>query len=103
MPIDKIREMLAEQLGVAGASPEVQAAVIDEIGGLALQRLTMLMYAQLSETDKGAFEVLSEKKDASGMQRFITEKIPNLQQLTQEAIQTEIKAFQEFQKSLPQE
>lgn len=103
MPIDKVREMLAERLGVAGASPEIQAVVIDEIGGLALQRLTMLMYAQLSETDRAAFEALTEKNDMPGMQRFITEKVPNLEQLTQEAIQTEITAFQEFQKSLPKE
>ena len=103
MPIDKIQAMLAEQLGVADATPEVQAAVIDEIGGLALQRLTMLMYAQLSEGDRTIFETLSEKHDASGMQDFIKEKVPNLESLTQQAITTEIAAFKEFRDTLPQD
>lgn len=103
MPIEKIQAMLAEQLGVADASPEIQAAVIDEISGLALQRLTMLIYAQLSETDRATFEALNEKHDASGMQTFITEKVPNLNILTQQAIGTEIAAFKEFRNTLPQD
>ena len=103
MPIDKIRETLAEQLGVADATPEVQSAVIDEIGGLALQRLSLLMYTQLTEKDRGVFEALNEKHDASGMQTFIQEKIPNLEQLTQQAIATELAAFKEFKANLPQD
>ncbi len=103
MPIEKIQAMLAEQLGVADASPEIQVAVIDEIGGLALQRLTMLIYAQLSEVDRSAFEALNEKHEASGMQTFIKEKVPNLESLTQQAITTEIAAFKEFRESLPQD
>ena len=103
MPIEKIQGMLAEQLGVGEAPAEVQVAVIDEIGGLALQRLTMLIYAQLAEGDRTEFEALNEKKDTSGMQKFISEKAPNLEQLTTEAVTTEIQAFKEFQKSLPQE
>lgn len=101
MPIETIQKMLAEQLGVGGAPPEVQAAVVDEIGGLALERLTMLIFAQLSEVDRAAFEKLQDSKDSSGMQNLITQKVPNLEQLTSEAIKTEIQAFQEFQKALP--
>ena len=103
MPLDHIQKALAEQLGVIDEDPKVQVAVIEEIGGLALQRLSMLMYAQLSDSDRVVFEALNEKHDASGMQTFIKEKIPNLAQLTQEAIGTEIKAFKEFRDSLPQE
>ena len=104
MPIDQIRDMLARELGGPENVPaEVKNAVIDEIGGLVLQRLAMLMYAQLSEKDRDTFVALQEKKDASGMQAFITQKVPNLAQLTEEALQAEIKAFTEFQKTLPQE
>ena len=101
MPIDQIRNALVEQLGLLDAPPEIQAAVIDEVGGLALQRLSMLIYTQLSETDRQTFDTLNESRDTTGVQKFIVEKVTNLQQLSQQAITTEIKAFQEFQKSLP--
>ena len=82
---------------------DLAAFAVHHVGAdvLALQRLTMLMYSQLSEGDRKTFEALNDKKDTSGMQQFIKEKVPNLEQLTQEAITTEINAFKEFRDSLP--
>lgn len=103
MPIDQIHAALAAQLGIAEATPEVQAAVIDEVGAAALQRLSMLMYAQLNDVDREAFDALNENKDTTAIQTFIKEKFPNLEQLTQQAVTTEVQAFSEFVKSLPAE
>lgn len=103
MPIDHIYAALAAQLGIAEATPEVQAAVIDEVGSAALQRLSMLMYAQLGDVDREAFDALNESKDTAAMQTFIKEKFPNIEQLTQQAVTTEVQAFSEFVKSLPAE
>jgi len=103
MPLEQLQHMLSEKLSVTNESPETQALVIEQLGALSLQRLTLLIFEQLSEGDREAFSDLSEKNDTSGMQQFLKEKVPNLEQLSADAVSIELKAFEEFRNQLPAE
>ncbi len=88
-----IRTLLIEELDLADLAPEQADEIVARVGEQIMQRVIISVLDQLSEEDKNTFKELSESKNAEDMQKFLAEKIPNLNELIQTETQTRIEAL----------
>lgn len=97
---DAIRNMLVSQLGLSDLPADMQEKVISQFGENVLKRVTVAVLEKLPEEKRDEFARLTEAEDATKMQAFLKENIPDLDAVVGEEARKELEEFNGFRDSL---
>lgn len=87
------REDLIEKMNLGGVPTDVQNQIIAQFGENVLKAVTLEIMSQLSESAVKIFEKLVNENNQKEMEKFLSEKIPNLDQLIKEKTDVQIESI----------
>jgi len=91
IPIEE--ESIINILGIASLPDDRKAAIIDQTTELVQKRLLLRILDSLSEQDRTGFESLLSNENQEAIDKFLSDKVPNLSQWLEEEVN---KIKQEF-------
>ncbi len=84
---DVLKKNILEELGLAGLPPERQKELLNKMGDLIQRRVLLQVIESLSSGDKQEFsQFLSQENDGQAVYRFLLNKVPNIEELTDNEI-----------------
>ncbi len=81
---------------LASLSEDEKKEVIAQIGESLMKRLIVRIYDHLTETDQKIFDELNETADPEKINDFLKTKIPDLESIRDEELETLISEMKEF-------
>lgn len=94
---DELTKAIANDLGIAGLSPEEQQALIGQFGEVALKAATLAVVGKLAEDKKDEFASLAQAGDPAAVQTFLDREVPDHEALAKAAVEEEVRRFKAFQ------
>lgn len=94
---DELTKAIANDLGIAGLSPEEQQALIGQFGEVALKAATLAVVGKLAEDKKDEFASLAQAGDPAAVQAFLDREVPDHEALAKAAVEEEVRRFKAFQ------
>lgn len=93
----EIEQKIIHELGLTDASSEERERVIISLGGLVLQNVLIKVTEALPDQDMLLFETVVGSGDQEKMFAFISEKVPRIEHLIEEASK---EVVEEYKKGL---
>lgn len=85
LKLDLLNENIISLLGLEALSPEEKTEMINTMSELVQKRVTLRLMDILSNEDQGKMSEL-ENGDPAALLAFITEKVPNLDEIVKEEV-----------------
>lgn len=90
---------LNKELGLENFTEEEKNEVLAQLTDSLLKRLMARVYGNLSAEDQKAFEKLADSKDQFAIEKFLSEKVPNLDQIRNDELKGLIEEMKDFMKT----
>ena len=90
-----LTRLLNKELGLENLSQEEKEKIITRFGESLLKRIIFRVFQLLSEQDRKSLEAL-QGGDEEKINKFLTEKIPNLEKIREEELMSLMDDFKEF-------
>ena len=90
-----LTQLLNKELGLENLSQEEKEKIITRFGESLLKRIIFRVFQLLSEQDRKSLEAL-QGGDEEKINKFLTEKIPNLEKIREEELMSLMDDFKEF-------
>jgi len=92
-------QLLNKELGFETLPQEEKEKMISRFGESLLKRIILRVFQVLSEQDRKTLEAL-QGRDEKDINKFLTEKVSNLEKIKEEESAALTKDFQEFMKGV---
>lgn len=86
------RNDLVKKMNLEGVPADVQDQIIAQLGENVLKSVTFEIVSLLSDEDSATFDELTKGTDQEKMEKFLTEKVPTLEQIIKEKTDTQIES-----------
>jgi hypothetical protein len=83
---------LVKKLDLTGVPENLQNEIIAQLGENIITSVTLDVVSRLSDDDRAAFETLLQQDDSKGIEKFLSEKVPNIDDIVKERTEAEIEA-----------
>lgn len=83
----KSNKGILEELGLKNLSAERQKELLEKMSSLIQNRVLLRVLRSLSEEDKKEFDNILETNDMEKVHRFLIEKVPGLDKITDEEVE----------------
>lgn len=90
---------LNKELGLENFTEEEKNEVLAQLTDSLLKRLMARVYGNLSPEDQKAFEKLADSKDQLAIEKFLSEKVPNLDQIRNDELRGLVEEMKDFMKT----
>lgn len=90
---------LIKELGLENFNEEERNEILVQFTDSLLKRLMARVYGNLNSADQKEFEKLSDAKDQAGIEKFLSEKVPGLDQIRDEELRGLVEEMKEFMKT----
>lgn len=94
---DELTAAIAADLGIKDLPLAEQQQLISQFGEIALKAATMAVLEKLTEDKRNEFATIAETGDPIALKTFLDREVPNHEEITKAAVDSEVKRFKEFQ------
>ncbi len=96
----QVPQMILEDLGITSLPPAAQEEIVARLGQNVLQHLTLAILEKVPEGKRDEFEKLSANKDEEGVEAFLRNEIPNLDEFVKKEVKKSISEYKKIRDSL---
>lgn len=94
---DQLTKLISTDLGINDLPVDEQQQLISQFGEVALKAATFALMEKLSPEKQAEFMQLAQGGDQAAVQKFLSQEIPEHQDIAKAAVAEEVRAFKAAQ------